>query len=76
MLTWARLSRSKASAKVVASHPLVTGRGGGNGNRHPLSPPPPPLIPKIPFMVGVVRETFFLCLGDMARPDCEGRGGA
>lgn len=24
-------------------------------------------------MVGVVRETFFLCLGDMASPDCEGR---
>lgn len=36
--------------------------------------PPPPLF-QIPFMVGVVRETFFLCLGDMARPDCEGRGG-
>lgn len=75
MLTWARLSRSKASAKVVASHPLVTGRGGGMGTVTPCRPPPP-LIPKIPFMVGVVRETFFLCLGDMARPDCEGRGGA
>lgn len=35
-----------------------------------------PPLPQIPFMVGVVRETFFLCRGDMERPDCEGRGGA
>lgn len=41
----------------------------------PLRPPGDCHPPQVPFMVGVVRDTFFLCLGDMARPDCKASGG-
>lgn len=61
----------------VSPCPQGGGTTGGHSQATRVSPETPRGLspPRVPFMVGVVRDTFFLCLGDMARPDCKASGG-